>query len=320
MVKNILLYLAILVSVFIFSIFYYAWFSWYLLVLTLCVPVISILCSLPFMISTAVKGVSIFTQDEITAGEELSIGISGRSDKGMFCPLVKIKFKIKNSFTRQKQSMKVIYSGYLKGSAYQKSDKFTRNCGCLEIKATYVKIYDLLGIFFIPARLNYNAEVLVMPKAEKPSILPDSEHIKIIGYKPNVSGFAEEYELRNYEKGDSLKNVHWKISARHNELIVKEPSVPVYRPLVLKPVITESVAQNNVTLSKLLYVADFLVKNKKAFFCMLTDNKMCEIHSEEDIKNLFLQLYKNVPVAQSLLCEENVVVYTITHNCEAVSV
>lgn len=319
MVKNILLYLAILLTVFIFNIFYYAWFSWYLLVLTLCIPVFSLICSLPFMVITAVKGVSVFTKDELTVGDELSIGVTSRNGKELFCPLMKMKFKIKNSFTGQKNTMKFLYGGFLKKPAYIKSNKFTRNCGCLEIKAKYIKIYDLLGIFFIPVRLKYNAEALIMPKAEEPSILPDSDHIKIIGYKPKISGFAEEYELRSYQKGDSLKNIHWKISARHNELIVKEPSTPVYRPLVVKPVITENATQNNTTLGKLIYVANFLIKKKKEFFCILPDNKMCEIRSKDDIKSFVQQLYKNTTVAQSEICVENVVVYNITHNAEAVS-
>lgn len=319
MLKNILLYLTVLLSVFVFSIFYYAWFSWYLLVLTLCVPVMSLVFCLPFMIYDAVNGVSVFVEDEVNAGDELYIAISGRNKKRLFCPLMKTKFKITNSFTGQKSSLKFLYSGYLKDPVYRKADKCTQNCGCLEIKATYLKIYDMLGIFFIPVKLRFNSEVLVMPKSEKPSVLPDSDHIKIIGYKPNTSGFVEDYELRNYQEGDSLKNIHWKISARYDELIIKEPSVPVYRPLVIKPVITESIAQNNKTLGKLLYASDFLIESKRTFFCELSDNKIYEVRSKDDVKDLLLMLYKNTFPAQSSMCEENVVVYTITHNTEAVS-
>lgn len=320
MVKNILLYLVILLSAFIFNVFYYAWFSWYLLVLTLCVPVISFVCSLPFMIYTAVKGVYIFADDELTVGDELSFGITSYNGKEMFCPLMKIKFKLSNSFTGQKKRIKFVYGGFLKNPAFIKSSKFTRNCGNIKIKAKYIKIYDLLGIFFIPIRLNYSAETLVMPKEEKPKTLPDNEYIKIIGYKPKTTGFAEEYELRNYQRGDSIRNIHWKISAQHNELIVKEPSTPIYRPLVIKPVISTSVKQNNATLGKFLYVASFLIENKKEFFCTYPNNQMCKISSKDDIKEFLIQLFNNQSLTKEGIGVENSIIYTITHNAEVVSV
>lgn len=320
MIKNIFLYMAVLLSAFVFNIFFYAWFSWYLLVLVLCIPIFSLVCSLPFMIINAVKGFSISTQKELTVGDEIRIGIACRNGKGLFCPMMKIVFKTSNDFAGQKKRLKFLYGGFLKNPVYKKSKELTRNCGCLRINAKYCKVYDLLGIFFIPVKLNCHTEVLIMPRTEKPSELPNSSKMKIIGYKPKTGGFAEEYELRNYHRGDSLKNIHWKISARHNELIVKEPSVPVYRPLVLKPVITRNSVENNVTLGKFLYSANFLIKNKKVFYCISPDNKICEINSEEDIKNFLLYLYKKQAVAQVKLGTDNVVTYTITHNGEVVSV
>ena len=62
MIKNILIYIAVLAISFSFAVFYYAWFSNFLLIVVLCLPVLSLLCSLPFMIYSAVKGFSIHFQ------------------------------------------------------------------------------------------------------------------------------------------------------------------------------------------------------------------------------------------------------------------
>lgn len=319
MIKNIFIYFAILLSAFIFNIFFYAWFSWYTFLITLFVPLLSLLFSLPFMIINAIKGFSIFTQEQLTIGDELSIGITSGNGKGRFCPLVKVKFKIENQFTKEKKSIKFIYAGYLQDKIFNKSTTFTKNCGCLDIRAKYLKIYDLLGIFFIPIKINYHNNVLVMPKENKPTVIPDFQRIQIIGYKPKKGGFTEEYELRNYQKGDSLKNIHWKISARYDQLIVKEPSTPVYRPLVLKPVITNKPLENNATLGKFLYLANKLLKNKTEFYCICPDGKTCVINSKQDIKNFFLYLYNNQAIVQTFPVANNPVTYTITHNTEAVS-
>lgn len=318
MIKNILLYLVVLLSAFIFSLFFTEWFSWYLLLVILCIPAFSLVCSLPFMVVNAVKGFYVTIPNEITVREKLHIGISSKNGKGFFCPLMKISFKASNDFAKYKKRYKFIYGGFAEKIAYKKTNTLTRNCGCLKIEAKYIKLYDMLGIFFIPVKLNSYAEVLILPKEEKPGVMPDSEQIEIIGYKPKPSGFAEEYELRGYQRGDSLKNIHWKISARYDDFIVKEPSTPIYKPLVLKPVIVGN-QKDDITLGKLLYLANYLIKNKSDFYCISPDDKICEINSEEDIKSFLLHLYEKQSITSVLIGTNNVVTYTITHNTEAVS-
>ena len=70
MIKSIVIYLLLLISAFVFNIFYFGWFSWFLLVLTIAVPLVSLLFSLPFMITGAVNGVLVFTHDSIKIGDE----------------------------------------------------------------------------------------------------------------------------------------------------------------------------------------------------------------------------------------------------------
>ncbi len=50
MIRNIIIYLCLLTGTFLFSIFYYAWFSWFLFLTVVSIPIISLLLSLPFMI------------------------------------------------------------------------------------------------------------------------------------------------------------------------------------------------------------------------------------------------------------------------------
>lgn len=318
MIKNILLYLVVLLFAFVFSVFYAEWFSWYLLLVILCIPAFSLVCSLPFMIVNAIRGFTVIIPNEVTVGERLSIGIGCRKGNSFFCPLMKISFKATNDFAHYKKRYKFIYGGFSESFAYKKTGTFTRSCGCLKIKAKYAKLYDMLGIFFIPVKINSYAEVLIMPREEKPSVMPDPDKIEIISYKPKPSGFAEEYELRGYQRGDSLKNIHWKISARYDDFVVKEPSTPIYKPLVLKPIIVGN-KNDDITLGKLLYLSNYLLKNKSDFYCISPDNKICEIHSEEDIKDFLLQLYEKQTMKSVLIGVDNIVTYTITHNTEAVS-
>ena len=51
MLKNRLLYAALLICLIFFHAFYTGWISWFLLIFTLCLPLLSLLCSLPFLLS-----------------------------------------------------------------------------------------------------------------------------------------------------------------------------------------------------------------------------------------------------------------------------
>ncbi len=44
---------------------------------------------------------------------------------------------------------------------------------------------------------------------------------------------SEQYEIRDYRPGDPLRSVHWKLSAKVDELLVLEPVEPAYRTLAI---------------------------------------------------------------------------------------
>ena len=58
MLRNRLLYLAALVGGTVFYCFFYAWFSWFLLVLLWCLPALSLVVSLPAMLTMDLRLVS----------------------------------------------------------------------------------------------------------------------------------------------------------------------------------------------------------------------------------------------------------------------
>ena len=84
MIKSIVIYLLLLISAFVFNIFYFGWFSWFLLVLTIAVPLVSLLVSLPFMITGAFNGVLAFTHDNVKVGDDFYIGITGKKRRAVF--------------------------------------------------------------------------------------------------------------------------------------------------------------------------------------------------------------------------------------------
>ncbi len=320
MIKNIVIYIILLLSAFAFNIFYYAWFSWFLFVVIICIPPVSLAISLPFMINSALKGFFVFSEKSVYKNSEFYIGVTSRKRKSVFCPVVKINLRAINSFTGKKKKIKFKYSGFMNKPVFIKADRLSSNCGCIYISAKYCKIYDFTGIFFIPVHINCFTEVYVMPKAEKPAVMPTPENMLVIGHKAKPGGgFSDIYDLRPYQSGDSMKNIHWKLSSKKDELIVREPSMPVYKQFIVKMHMDNSADKNDKILSKFVYLCRYLNENNITFYAEIEGkNLIFEIKEKNDITMFLKLLYKNLPSSQCAVNHENVIVYSIFPDREEV--
>ena len=121
------------------------------------------------------------------------------------------------------------------------------------------------------------------------------DNISILGYKPKSGGgFSDFYELREYRQGDSLKNIHWKLSSKYDDLIVKEPSLPIYKEFTINAIFTDLAKENNNILARLYYICRYIIK--KGSPCCATTNKTSyasQLKNDNDIKMFIRYLYKN---------------------------
>lgn len=319
MIKSIVIYLLLLISAFVFNIFYFGWFSWFLLVLTIAVPLVSLLVSLLFMISGAVNGVLVFTHDSLNIGDDFYIGVTGKKGRAVFCPRIKIKLNVKNDFCNFSEKLKIIYSGTLKKPFYTKNNRLSKHCGSVNITAKYAKIYDFTGIFFIPIKLDCNISCDIMPKTKKPSVLPDSSKISILGYKPKNGGFSDYYELRQYQSGDSLKNIHWKLSSKYDDLIVREPSTPIYRQFYVRLLFTQTPEINDDILARFIYVCNYLNKNGAPCLVFNDGREISSISNSSELKEFIKALYRNQPYNTHFSDSVPSLVYAIGESGEEVS-
>lgn len=110
--------------------------------------------------------------------------------------------------------------------------------GCYTFSLRRVRIYDLTGLCYLTKKCDAQTQVTVLPEPEAiPVIL--GERVRNFfgdadifddlrpGYDP-----GEVFGIREFRDGDRLQNVHWKLSAKADELIVKENSLPKACPLV----------------------------------------------------------------------------------------
>ncbi len=293
MIRNIIIYLCLLTGTFLFSIFYYAWFSWFLFLTVVSIPIISLLLSLPFMIRSVRSDIEIFAKENVFIKDEFYIAISGKKKKPLFCPMLTLNIKSTNLTANLCENIKIRFSGTFTKPLIRQCNSLTQHCGQLDIVCKNGKVYDMLGIFFLPIRIKKRSFVRVLPKQQKPKIIPDNSNFTVTGYKPKPVGNSEIYELREYRHGDSLRNVHWKLSSKSDGLIVKEPNIPIIKNCLIMPFFGDNADENDVVFAKLMYVCRYMIKSIGICFACDRNGNPFEIRCENDILNYFSALYLN---------------------------
>lgn len=293
MIKNILIYITVLATTFLFAVFYYAWFSNFLFIVVLSLPIISLVFSLPFMICSAVKGFTLYAPKVIYADSNTVINITANSKKGFFCPFIKFNITSSNSFAGKSKKTVFKYSGILNKPESVSISPLNKYCGCIKVETKWIKIYDMLGIFFIPVRFKNSTEILIIPRAENTNNENYLEKQTIIGYKKKSGGgFSDDYEIREYQNGDSLRNVHWKLSAKHDNLMVREPSLPIYKSLKFLLMLTDDPLYNNKVMTKFASIYQNAIENK--IYCTICTTKSIgayPINPQTNVYSMYRAIY-----------------------------
>ena len=97
--------------------------------------------------------------------------------------------------------------------------------GLYEVGIRDIEFYDLLGLFRLRRSINEIVEILVLPKR----ILLYGDMTRNIfaddGDEKNKSKIGEDRtiisHIRDYADGDNVNSIHWKLSSKKDELIVK---------------------------------------------------------------------------------------------------
>lgn len=108
----------------------------------------------------------------------------------------------------------------------------SRYCGRLEVSSQRVRIMDPLGLAAFSQTWNLREAVLILPEEIETDLgkelirTPDLEGADFADDRPGFDP-SETFAIREYQAGDRLKNVHWKLSGKLDQLMVREPGLPV---------------------------------------------------------------------------------------------
>lgn len=216
MAGRVFLYLTALALCGVFYIVYGEWLSWLVLVTVGMLPWLSLLLSLPAITRFRATPSG---PTAVQTGEECALWLLGSSSYPM--PPFRGNLRLTNLMTEESWRYR------------DHRGLPTRLCGGFRVTAEQVRVCDYLGLFAFPVRKKEAVTILVRPKPLEVPAPGDLQRYIAHSWKPKFGGgYAENHEHRLYRPGDSLNQVHWKLSAKTGDLILREPMEP-RRGLVL---------------------------------------------------------------------------------------
>lgn len=226
-------YLLTLLGAGAFFLSFHGYFSFYVLILALVFPLFSLAVSLPGMLGTRVS----FAVSQRAIRRGGSVRLSLTAENRFKLPLGRLSGRIRctNLMTGRSVSFRRKAAGGSLG-LFLTADVDEHHCGLLRCEVTALKVCDLLGLFALrllpPERIDLLSLPLDLPPEEHPALLGEGERQLILKPRPG-GGPGEDYELRPYRAGDPMRSVHWKLSTKLDELVVREMLEPVQIQVVL---------------------------------------------------------------------------------------
>lgn len=244
-----LLYLAVLAGCWVFYIAYGQWLAWLILVGVMALPWFCLALSLPAMLRfrAEASGPAV-----LEMGEQAQLWLLGSC--GLPMPPFRGKLRLRNLFTGE--------SWYY----HEPEDLPTDHCGGIAMAVENVKIYDYLGLFALPVKSRKEKTIRIRPR-EEPMLLGSlpADYVPR-AWKPKFGGgYGENHELRLYRPGDSLNQIHWKLSAKTGQLMLREPMEPVQELLLLTLNLRGSPEALDRMLGRLLWLGRQLLDKELCF-------------------------------------------------------
>lgn len=268
-----LFYVILLIACVIFYIMYLWDFALVLLITMIVVPIVMFIT---LLITKCNIGVDFLTNSNTVQknqGFPVQIRIINRS----FFPVGKAEANIEycNIFNNEITSFVLhmpIQARNEQNAVFQLNSKF---CGILNIHCAGITIYDPLKLFKFTVGKNRNLRIAVMPEGHEINgqvCYTDrvNEESNIFSEHKPGDDPSEVFDLRGYVPGDKLNRIHWKLSSKKDEFIVKDYSLPIDVPcsvfLDLRCSSPTQVALPvfDTLLESLLSISQFLIENEKA--------------------------------------------------------
>lgn len=112
------------------------------------------------------------------------------------------------------------------------------HCGRLYAETTKIQLLDCFGLIPVPCKRAEGKSTTVQPHTfeQQIRILPNANYTddsEVYAEDRPGPDLTETFQIREYMEGDSPRQIHWKLTSKFDRIIVRDPSLPVTRSVLV---------------------------------------------------------------------------------------
>ena len=249
MLKTKIIYFFIVIGTLLFTILYSDYFPLAIFITVLLLPIV-----LNIIIRIIKKNINLnIESSDVLESKDKEISVKIVIKNNSIFPVLngELKLSCYNKFSNNKE---IEYINFPINSKEGESITFkikSKYCGKLIIQAESLKIYDYLTISSVKKKLNKSKEIIILPNIYNLSLfnkILDVNSLDGESFSKDKSGDdpSEVFNIREYVEGDKIQRIHWKLSSKVNNIMIKEYSQPISNSSIIIVAFCED--KNNINI------------------------------------------------------------------------
>mgnify|MGYP002735299007 FL=1 len=111
-------------------------------------------------------------------------------------------------------------------------------CGRIRTELKSLRLYDCFWLIPVRCGAGAHASVTVQPDTFPMEVrvlanVNSPEESEVYSQEKPGNDLTETFQIRDYREGDSIRQIHWKLSTKYDRLISRDPSLPVTRSVMV---------------------------------------------------------------------------------------
>lgn len=231
MLRNKIRYLLLLISLGLLAILYNDYIMGIVFVMVVVLPFIpfAFLCYIYGRISVDISSVVHVTGK----GETIPIGININNPTNYPIPNMLICLSYNNSFSNKSYKREFSVAADRKTITRVTLSILSEHSGNIVISLRKIRVYDYFKLFSLKKAQKGEIRVAILPQfhelseeyvANRCRVIVDSDYFSTVKKGDDPS---EVFQIREYREGDKLQRIHWKLSVKQDQLMIKDFSDPI---------------------------------------------------------------------------------------------
>ena len=186
------------------------------------------------------RSLRLFVAAPVNAEKNQQVSIRICLENGSRLPILAAacRIRITNELTGAAETLTRCAAVAPRGKSEMEVQLSSDCCGRICAEVTGVRLYDCFWMIPVRCAASAKGAVTVQPQTFAMSVFvranincPDESET----YSQEKPGYdlTEVFQLRDYREGDSLRQIHWKLSTKYDRLISRDPSLPITRSLLI---------------------------------------------------------------------------------------